>query len=91
MSRGRYWSFACRYIEPSPNLRYIKDLHPLRLAVRRWSTSRDTPYYFVAGTGRQPPPPRGHTPRLQASVRRNLSQFELDNVGMEDASGVMVI
>jgi hypothetical protein len=41
---------------------------------------------------RQPPPPRGHTPHLdQASVRRNLSQFELDDVGMEDAPGVTVI
>ena len=37
------------------------------------------------------PPPRGHTPHLQASVRRNLSQFELDDVGMEDAPGVTVI
>jgi hypothetical protein len=36
---------------------------------------------------RQPPPPRGHTPRLRASVRRNLSQFELDDVGMEDTPG----
>ncbi|KAN0070701.1 hypothetical protein V8E54_010866 [Elaphomyces granulatus] len=37
---------------------------------------------------RQPPPPRAHAPRLRASVRRNLSQFELDNVGMEDAPGL---
>jgi len=36
---------------------------------------------------RPPPPPRGHAPRLRASVRRNLSQFELDDVDMEDAPG----
>ncbi|KAN0069014.1 hypothetical protein V8E54_012643 [Elaphomyces granulatus] len=35
---------------------------------------------------RQPPPPC-HAPRLRASVRRNLSQFELDDVGIEDALG----
>lgn len=36
---------------------------------------------------RPPPPPRGHAARLRASVRRNLSQFELDDVDMEDAAG----
>jgi hypothetical protein len=50
---------------------------------------RDTPVAMPALgiEQRQPPPPRGHAPRLRASVRRNLSQFELDDVGMEDAPG----
>jgi hypothetical protein len=36
---------------------------------------------------RQPPPLRGHAARLRASIRRNLSQFELDDADMQDAPG----
>ena len=49
---------------------------------------RNTPVAMPAlGIEQRQPPPPCHAPRLRASVRRNLSQFELDDVGIEDALG----
>jgi hypothetical protein len=50
---------------------------------------RNTPVAMPTLGVRQPPPSRGNGARLRASVRRNLSQFELNDVrpGMQDESG----
>jgi hypothetical protein len=50
---------------------------------------RNTPVAMPTLGVRQPPPSRGNGARLRASVWRNLSQFELNDVrpGMQDESG----
>ena len=47
------------------------------------------PFKVTTLRDRRTAPTAGHTPRLQASVCRNLSQFELDNVSIYGGCTVM--